>query len=229
MSIPVDRFDIRETALRAGADDCGVASAERFAGAPEGFRPTDIYSACKSVVVCVKQMPIGNIRPENPIPYTHAAYQMYAEMDGISMAMCRFFQEKGANAAIIPADVPYISWDEAAQHGRGILSLKHSAVQAGLGFMGRNTIFIHPRYGNMVYIGAVLVDRAIEPSPLAEGLGCPPGCSRCVEACPVGAIGGGTVDQKLCRAESFVKVGRGWDLYRCSRCRTVCRYQLGVK
>lgn len=166
---------------------------------------------------------------ENPIPYTHAAYKMYEEMDRLSMDMLRYCQSQGVSGVIVPADVPYLYWDGENHHGRGIISLKHAAVLAGLGIMGRSTIFISPEYGNMVYLGAVLLDAEQAPDPAVEDFACPPKCSVCREKCPQQAIGEKSVDQKLCREHSFFLAGRGWDLYNCNTCRRLCPLRLGRK
>ena len=219
---------IKESAYDLGAQDCGIANIERFKDAPKGFNPKDVFSECKSVVVFIKQMPIDVIFAENPIPYTHAAYKMYEEMDRIGMELCRLFQKNNIKAALIPSDVPYLYWDPENMHGKGIISLKHSAVLAGLGIMGKSTIFINKELGNMVYIGAVLINEAVEADPLVEDFSCPPGCNKCLEVCPQQAMDGVTVNQKLCREKSFFKAGRDWDLYNCSECRKVCTYRLGI-
>ena len=221
--------EIKEYAATVGAQRCGIASVDRFDAAPEGFRPQDVFNNAKSVVVCLRQMPGANILARNPVPYTHTAYKMYEEMDRISMELCRFFQQKDVMAVLVPADVPYLHWDEANKYGHGILSLKHAAAHAGLGIMGRSTIFIDREYGNMVYIGAVLIDAQVEPDPLAADMACPAGCERCLKSCSVSAMDGVTVNQKLCRGNSFVKCGRGWDLYSCSRCRVACPHRLGYQ
>ena len=220
---------IKETAQNFGAQACGIAGIERFDDAPAGFNPKDVFSRCKSVIVFIKQMPTAAILAENPVPYTHTAYKMYEEMDRISMEMCRFFQKNGVEAVLVPSDVPYLFWDEENKHGKGILSLKHSAVRAGLGIMGRSTIFMNEDLGNMVYIGAVLISEAVEPDTLVEDFKCPDNCRRCIDACPQQALNGITVNQKLCREKSFILAGRGWDLYNCSACRVACPFRLGRK
>jgi epoxyqueuosine reductase QueG len=217
---------IKEYALDLGANDCGIASADRFEDAPDGFRPTDIYSECKSVVVILKKMPIGAILAENPIPYTHAAYKIYEQIDRIVMDIMVFCESKRVNSAIVPSDVPYLYWDGANAEGKGILSLKHAAVNAGLGIMGKNTIFIHPEYGNMVYIGALLVAAELKEDPINVKLSCPADCRICIDACRNNAIEEGHVNQKLCRELSFFKTGRGWDLYNCCDCRSKCPMSL---
>ena len=220
---------IKKYAIEFGANVCGIASVARFENAPEGFHPKDVFSKCKSVVVFIKQMPGDAIFAENPVPYTHAAYKMYEEIDRIAMELCRFFQKENIKAVLIPADVPYLSWDPEKMHGKGILSLKHSAVLAGLGIMGRNTIFMNETFGNMVYIGAVLIDEEVEQDTLVDGFKCLENCRRCLDACPQQAMDGLTVNQKLCREKSFIKTARGWDLYSCNECRKVCPYRVGRK
>jgi len=222
-------IELKTFATSAGAMGCGVANISRFKNAPEGFSPKDVYSECRSVVVTFRQMPSGAILAENPIPYTHAAYKMYEEIDRLSMELLRFCQDKGVNGVIVPADVPYLYWDEANQHGMGIISLKHAAVQAGLGIMGRSTIFINRDYGNMVYLGAILINAELEPDTLVTDFACPPKCNICFENCAQQAILKGTVNQKLCREGSFFKAGRGWDLYNCNACRRLCPLRLGSK
>ena len=221
--------ELKNFAMSVGAMGCGIAGMDRFEQAPAGFSPKDVYSQCRSVVVTFRQMPIGAILAENPVPYTHAAYKMYEEMDRLSMDILHFCQSKGVMGVIIPADVPYLQWDNENKHGMGILSLKHAAVQAGLGIMGRSTIFINKNYGNMVYLGAVLLDADLEQDTLITDFACPPDCRICIKSCVQQAIKDGTVNQKLCRERSFFKVARGWDLYNCNSCRRACPLHLGMK
>ena len=42
-------------------------------------------------------------------------------------------EQAGASTNPIPCDEPYEFWDDEKKHGRGILSLKHAGVLAGLG------------------------------------------------------------------------------------------------
>ncbi len=218
---------LKEFAAAAGAHGCGIASINRFGAAPKGFSPADVYSGCKSVVVMYRSMPRGSLAAENLICYSHTAYKMYEEMERLSMEVIRYCESEGALAMLIPPDVPYLYWDAENMHGRGIISLKHAAVQAGLGIMGRSTIFITPEYGNMVYLGAVLLDTELEADPLMTDFDCPPGCTRCMDVCPQQAIYDGIVDQKLCRPNSNFQNERGFDLYTCNKCRGECPLRFG--
>lgn len=223
----LDAAVVKGIAKELGVRECGIAGLDRFEGAPSGFHPRDIYPACRAVVVFLKEMPGESILLDNPIPYTHAAYQLYGELDRLGMDLCRALEAKGAHAVPVPTDTPYLHWEAERSHGMGILSLRHAAVRAGLGVLGRNTLVINERYGNMVYIGAVLTDAPLKADPLIQGEACPAGCSVCLDGCPVGALDGTTVNQSLCRKQSFFKTPRGFDLYACNLCRRRCPLRLG--
>ncbi len=220
--------EIKDLAKTLGAEECGIAPAARFKNAPDGFHPADIYDKCLSVIVFLIRMPADIILATNPVPYSHTAHMLYAKLDNIGIELCKAIQKNGNNAVPVPTDVPYLYWDSENHRGMGILSLRHAAWLAGLGFLGRNTLLINPGLGNMVYIGAVLADYEIEPDPIIENFKCPPKCRVCLDACPQKALNGTTVNQKLCRAFSGLDHERGFDIYTCNSCRKVCLYRTGI-
>ncbi len=99
---------------------------------------------------------------------------------------------------------------------------------AGLGRLARNTLLINERFGNMIQIGAVLLDAELQGDPIASYEVCPPDCSLCIDVCPVGALDGETVVQKLCRPLACHGTERGFILKKCNRCRSVCPHALGI-
>ncbi|MBI5959968.1 MAG: tRNA epoxyqueuosine(34) reductase QueG [Chloroflexi bacterium] len=68
-----------------------------------------------------------------------------------------------------------------------ILERSH-AQQAGLGFVGKNTMLIHPRRGSYFFLGEVLTTLTFEDydQPHRETM-CGT-CTRCLSACPTGAF-----------------------------------------
>ncbi len=85
-----------------------------------------------------------------------------------------------------------------------VVSHKPVAVAAGLGHMGIHRNVIHPKFGNFILLGTVLLDAKIteyqqplDYNPCLE-------CKLCVSACPVGAIGSdGSFDFSACYTHNY--------------------------
>ncbi len=219
---------IREMVLALGADVCGFAATDRFSGAPEGFRPTDVFGACKTVVSFGVALPRGLFAVSPRLIYEHYNLGSCDYVDEIAFHAAREIERiTGLSAVPMPSDGPYDSWDAEAREGRGLISMKHAAVQAGLGTLGKSTLLVNPRYGNRLTLGAVLAECALSSDPYAESV-CLDGCRRCIDGCPVHAIAEGRVTQKLCRAHAFGQNARGYDTVECNACRAACPARDGI-
>lgn len=218
---------VKETAISLGADLCGIASAGRFASAPEGFRPTDIFSKCRSVIVFAGRIPAGTVFAATPVPYTQIKEVSTRALDNIGMRLGLLLEEEGALTVPIPGDDPYEYWEPENMYGRGILSMRHAGHLAGLGILGKNTLLLNERYGNMIQIGAVLTDVELEQDPLSTLESCPEKCAACIDACPQKALDGITVNQKLCRSFAYPATEKGYVLLNCNLCRRSCPRFLG--
>lgn len=117
------------------------------------------------------------------------------------------------------------SWD---------LNERFLAVKAGLGFVGKNHLFISPKFGSFVFIGVILTDCILEETK-QNGSECI-SCGRCIEACPGGAIGSdGGFDAERCISHITQKKGElneyeeklirenGY-IWGCDICQNVCPY-----
>lgn len=206
-----------------GASLLGIASMERFSDCPAGFGPSDIMPQARAVVVMAKPIPRELIINDYRLTaYSQVHKTVLGLLDTIAYQMACFIEEKGYRAYPVPADDPYTSWDEENQHGNGDLSHRHAAVAAGLGVLGKNTQLITPQYGNRVDLVSVITDMVLEPDPLVGEKLCPDACRLCLDACPVGALDGRSVVQKLCRKQCVVNLPRGFSVYGCWECRRVC-------
>ncbi|MDI6704914.1 MAG: epoxyqueuosine reductase [Bacillota bacterium] len=224
----IDAIQIKAAAKNLGADLCGIAPGDRFNEAPEGFRPMDIYSECRSVIVFAKKLPTDAIFAASCVPYTMVNNVVTQMVDGITVELALYLERMGVRAVSVPSDDPYEHWEQKRQYGRAILSMRHAAWLAGLGVLGKNTLLINEDLGNMIQIGAVLVDAELEPDEIARYSSCPEGCSLCIDACPQGALDGITVNQELCRPLSNFRTEKGYVLKKCSICRRVCPNLAGI-
>ena len=219
---------IKDAVLNLGADLCGLAHIDAFEAAPSGFHPADIYGDCRSVVVLAKRMPRGAGQVGPRIVYNRANVISLEEADRLAYQAALVIESFGAVAVPLPADSPYDYWEEDNLRGRGIMSLRHAAVLAGLGRLGRNTLVVNERLGNMMSLGAVLTNLDLATDPPAKEL-CLPKCRRCLENCPTGALDGQTADQKRCRTHTYSTNTRGYGVVNCNLCRTGCPLAFGVK
>lgn len=220
---------IKSIFLNLGADVCGIANINRFSETPKGFHPTDAYVDCKSVIVFAIALPKGIAKVSPKIIYQHFNYIGPIELDRIAyFASVEIERNFNCFAVPIPADGPYDYWDEEKLEGRGTISMKHAAVLAGIGTLGKNTLLINSQYGNMLSIGAVMTDLDLVSDPFADEM-CIPSCSLCINSCPVKALDGNTANQALCRPYAYGTNQRGFDVVNCNKCRTVCPRAFGKK
>ncbi len=214
---------IKESARLFGADIVGIASLERFEKAPKGFHPRDLMPNAKSVLVMGKYFPLGVLRGNSKATVTKVYETLFVALDQCAYRLSALIENQGGQALPNPADVPYYSWDKRKQHGKGDLSHRHTAVLAGLGSLGKNSLLLTPEFGNRVNLTSVLTNfPLVENPPFGQDL-CIAGCDRCLRSCPANALrGDGTVIQKECRKHHSITTGRGFKLFACWECRKVC-------
>ena len=106
---------------------------------------------------------------------------------------------------------------------------KQLAVEAGLGWIGRQSLLVTPRHGTYVLLGELLLtDDADAYDPPFEGSRCGR-CHNCIESCPTGAIvAPKVIDTGRCischtiEKEPTEGIGLdGW-IFGCDRCQSCC-------
>lgn len=214
---------IKNLAYSLDADVCGIGSIDRFKEAPKGFHPLDIYSEAKSVISIGKHFSASLFDANTKAPYTLVKNKIFQQLDDISIKLTYYIESQGYKAIPIPTDEPYEYWDSENKCGRGILSLKHAAQACGVGCIGKNTLLINEKYGNRLYLGAVITNIELTSDVLAHNL-CTESCSICLKSCPQSALDGITVNQKKCRQVCTSSTPGGGSIYACYTCRKVCPF-----
>ena len=112
---------------------------------------------------------------------------------------------------------------------------KRYAVEAGLGWIGRQSLLVTPEYGTFVLLGEIVMTEECDSydKPLVS-VGCGE-CRRCIEACPNSAVKERHIDTARCISCATIerkKEGEGasescnlhgW-IFGCDECQSVCPY-----
>lgn len=106
------------------------------------------------------------------------------------------------------------------------------AKRSGLGWVGKNTLLIHPKKGSYFFLAEIILDLEFEyDHPMRDHCGT---CTRCIDACPTEAISpeGYILDGSKCISyltielkseipEEFRGKMEGW-VFGCDICQEVC-------
>jgi ferredoxin-NADP reductase/Fe-S-cluster-containing hydrogenase component 2 len=179
---------LRRLAMDCGADDTGLVEIGRPALEPQRNEILRNYPWTKSLLSLVVRMAREPVRGAPRSVANLEFHRAGDEVNEICAAIVAKLEERGIKAVNPSMGFPM----EMYQAGEGavwVVSHKPVAVEAGLGHMGIHRNLIHPKFGNFVLLGTVLMsceasdyDHQIDYNPCLE-------CKLCVAACPVGAIG----------------------------------------
>ncbi len=201
--VTLDAGELRDFCLKAGADDVGfvhIDQAELAGERDEILRYFPFTKALISFVVRLNREPIHN--PARSIANVEF-HQTGEHVNETARRIVASFQERGIRAINAAMGFPM----EMVNFGAGrlwLVSHKTVAVAAGLGHMGIHRNVIHPKFGNFILLGTVLIDARISEyqqpldyNPCVE-------CKLCVSACPVGAIGSdGSFNFSACYTHNY--------------------------
>jgi ferredoxin len=186
--VTLEANELRHLCLELGADDVGFVEVDRADLGREREDILSFFPQTKSLISFVVRMNREPIR--NP---ARSVANVEFEQTGEHVNQTAHKIVASLEARGVRAINPAMGFPMEVSRGTGrklwVVSHKTVAVAAGLGQMGIHRNVIHPRFGNFILLGTVLVENPISEyqqpldyNPCVE-------CKLCVSACPVGAIG----------------------------------------
>ncbi len=208
----IDPNWLRQLCLECGADDVGFVDISNPALDDQREDLLTAFPRTKSLISFVVKMNKENIRtPKRSVANVdfhhtgddvlHTARSIVKKLSGHDV--------RGLYPAMgFPMemdDFPAKTW---------VVAHKPVAIEAGLGRMGIHRNIIHPKFGNFILLGTVLIDQPIgeygevlDYNPCLE-------CKLCVAACPVGAIGpDGHFDFAACYNHNYYEFMGGFTAF----------------
>jgi NAD-dependent dihydropyrimidine dehydrogenase PreA subunit len=199
----LDAEQLRKLCLAAGADDVGFVEISCEEVADQRADIEAAFPHARTLIGFVCRMNRENIRtPARSV----ANLEFHHTTDHTNEVARRIVEALGAQgvramnggAAGFPMEMdrfPGKIW---------VVSHKPVAVAAGLGRMGIHRNVIHPRFGNFVLLGTVVIDADVDRYSLPLDYNPCLECKLCVAACPTGAIGAdGYFDFSACYTHNY--------------------------
>ena len=178
--------EIKAAALARGAALVGVAGAESIPACTPPLPVTNVMPEARSVVVFAIPMLRGSIESPSLFSAMISTHAIYKEEEILSFELGRLIEARGYRAAMVVPASPI----EMSRETKGLLgdvSLRHAAVGAGLGTIGKNRLLLTRKWGPRVRLGAVVTDALLESDAPAVGQVCGD-CDLCVQSCPAQAL-----------------------------------------
>src|SRR5262245_57959409 len=200
---PLDAAWLRQLCLSCGADDAGLVEIGRPALDEQRADILRYFPPARTLLsfVCrINREPIRTpARSVANLEFHHSG----EHTNEVARKVVAELERQGVRAVNPAMGFPM----ETGRYNQGkmwVVSHKPVAVAAGLGHMGIHRNVIHPRFGNFVLLGTVLIaaeatahDQPLSYNPCLE-------CKLCVAACPVGAIGNdGHFDFSACYTHNY--------------------------
>lgn len=193
---------LRQLALDCGADDAGLVEIGHPGLDDQRADILKFYPKTKALLAIVCRMNREPIRNPARSVANLEFHTTGEDVNEVCRAVVTALERESIPAINAPMGFPMEAdrWPDKMW----IVSHKPVAVAAGLGMMGIHRNVIHPKFGNFILLGTVLIgveateyDRPIDYNPCLS-------CKLCVAACPVGAISpDGQFDMSSCYTHNY--------------------------
>jgi Fe-S-cluster-containing hydrogenase component 2 len=177
---------LKQLVLDAGADDVGFVEIGRPALDDQRQDILKAFPHTKMLISFVVRMNREAIRTPKRSVSNLEFHHGGDEVNDIARSVVQTLEGRG-----IRAMNPAMGFPMEMDRFPGkvwVVSHKPVAVAAGLGMMGIHRNVIHPRFGNFILLGTILLDAEVSVSGQQVDYNPCLECKLCVAACPVGAI-----------------------------------------
>lgn len=175
--------DIKEFCLQKGAVIVGVADLGPLKAGIQ-TEPSDLmqpYTAAISIAMPLDMIATAAMRGEPTPAYASNCKDINARLNATTEAIVKRIESMGYRAEAVPASKKLVEGGT-----EGSVSHKAIAIMAGLGWQGKSLLLVTSKYGPRVRLSSVLTDMPLEfDAPVKNRCG---KCTKCIEACPAGAI-----------------------------------------
>ncbi|QUQ67206.1 4Fe-4S binding protein [Kutzneria sp. CA-103260] len=198
----IDADWLRKLCLDAGVDDVGFVPLNHPDLGSEVEHAEHALPGARSYICLVARMNRDNVRSPARSVANQEFHRTGEVLNEAAYRIVRALEDAG-HRAINPSIA--FPMEMGRYPGRiWVVAHKPIAVAAGMGAMGIHRNVIHPKYGNFILLGTILV--AAEISEHGQQLDYNPclECKLCVAACPVGAISkDGGFDWMACSTHNY--------------------------
>src|SRR3989441_3707877 len=199
----LDHAWLRQLCLDCGADDAGLVEISRPALDDQRADILRSFSPARTLLSFVCRMNREPIRSPARSVANLEFHHTGDHVNEVARKVVAALERQGVRA-VNPAMGFPMEMDRFPGGKIWVVSHKPVAVAAGLGHMGIHRNVIHPKFGNFILLGTVLMEAEVteyqhplDYNPCLE-------CKLCVAACPVGAIGSdGAFDFSACFTHNY--------------------------
>lgn len=214
-------MDDPKKTMRFFLHDRGI-SIVGFTTVPDGIVIPEVNTPLPRAIVfgfVLSRTVLATVKDQPTLIYKHHYKTVNWILDQTACHVAAYLERHDIPALAIPAS-------QTIDHDRRRGHVSHVILgsRAGLGFIGRNGLLVHPEYGARVRYVSVLTELEFEPdAPLDLSCG---ECRACIVACPARAISDTGVDMQKCYDKlcAFASM-RGIGQHICGVCVRVCSGQ----
>ena len=193
-----DEDRLKQRISEWGADIVGFADLREVSPREFSHLP-----AAVSIGVRLSDQIVQQIKNGPTMLYAYNVSVANSLLNEIALRASNYIQNAGFDALFIPAA-------QSSRKSKILFQHKTAATCAGIGWIGKSALLIHPEHGPRLRLVTVLTDAPLTQygEPVRESK-CG-SCKSCVDVCPVGAIKG--VDWKR-----GINVHEYFDLKKCQK------------